>query len=259
MIRREKQLCFVALATFQNTVPYYTKYRTVQTLKNASQLQEAWFISVFRATLLPCPSSAWDLFAHCAFQLYQTLASASKPRETDLLVGSHDTFLINGKMLPDEIPGLQTQANISNTRNFQTLQATTSVVTAVFALPAYQTNSFTQPSTWITPVQFVHHIRTQSRTALKGQRELYPNIGPSCPSLTPPRQSCCSRHISIHAGRAWLGDGCMHAASSRDVCLQLCWAPCSSRDLQKTFILHILQTDVPSPQGLRGVARKKWQ
>lgn len=180
-------------------------------------------------------------------------------RNSDLLVGSHDTFLINGKMLPDEIPGLQTQANISNTRNFQTLQATTSVVTAVFALPAYQTNSFTQPGTWITPVQFVHHIRTQSRTALKGQRELYPNIGPSCPSLTPPRQSCCSRHISIHAGRAWLGDGCMHAASSRDVCLQLCWAPCSSRDLQKTFILHILQTDVPSPQGLRGVARKKWQ
>jgi len=89
--------------------------------------------------LLPCPSSAWDLFAHCIFQLPQTLASASEPRETQICWSVHDAFMMNGEMLPDKIPGLQTHTHISNTRNFQTLQATTSGVTEVVAGPSYQT------------------------------------------------------------------------------------------------------------------------
>lgn len=149
---------------------------------------------MFRVTLLPCPSGALNPLAHCVFQLHQTFASSSKPRETQICWSAHDTFLTNGKMLPDEIPGLQAQADISNTRNFQTLQATTSGITTVIAGPGNQTDSFSQPDTWITPTCFVHHIRTQGRTALRGQWGAVPWHGPPSPvphmSKSPPVHPC---------------------------------------------------------------------
>lgn len=91
-----------------------------------NQQQEAWLISVLRAVLLLCLCGSWIPFAHCTSQLHQTHANASKPSENMVCLPVHDAFLTKGKMLPDEIPRPHSQANISLTRNSQTLRGTTS-------------------------------------------------------------------------------------------------------------------------------------
>lgn len=91
-------------------------------------------------------------------------------------------------------------------------------------------------------MHFVHHIRTQSRAAWGGKE--------GHTSALPP--------ISVCVGGTCLGDGCMPAAPSREVCLQLSWVPGSSPALWGHLfcILFFLWSDVPSPWGLWGVARE---
>lgn len=160
---------------------------------------------------------------------------------------------MTGKILSDEIPGLQIQTNISKTRNskpcklhhlelekslrsllIKKLCTTQCVTISLSTTSEHTTEQLWEDSGGHTSTSSLSHFLTSSK------------------------QSHCSRCINIHAGIACLGDGCMYAAASKDVCLRLCWASGSCRALQGHlfYTSSFLQTYVPSLWELWG---REWQ
>lgn len=189
--------------------------------KNAQQQLEAGLVYVLRAALLLCLCGTWAQYTHGISQLHQTLANTSKPRETVISLPVHDTFLTTEKMLPAEIPGLHTQANISLLRNLQTLQGNL-WSSAVVAGPACQAGSSPQPQAF--------------SVSFHGQQDVLEGS---------------QRAPWLHKALCTLQNGPLplplHIDSSTPL-LRTCPPPSLHNG---AFLLHsfFLQTDVPSPWG----------
>lgn len=119
---------------------------------------------------------------------------------------------------------------------------------------ACSSKGFTNTGTRITPIRSAHHIRMQSGTALRGQRE--PCIAPLPFPHTSKALLLLLMHRCPHRGSLsgwWLHVHCFQQGCVSAALLVACGASA------RLFILHSFspQTDVSSPQGLWGVARKR--
>lgn len=191
--------------------------------------------------LLPCPSSAWDLLARYVFHTHQTVVSTFKPRQTrcagQVMVNfwwlerfsqikfqnskPRPTFLTQGIPKPCKPQHLEQQQSLHGLCIRQTAS-----------------HSLMKNSHPLCP----SHQNTE-QSSLRGQRGPYPSS--AC-------QQCLHRGILP----GWWVHACCSRWGSVPAALLGAWLFPS---LVGTFMLHsfFLQSDVPPPWGLRGVASKR--